>query len=78
MTVSVSESEVVVAAASASVTALPFEIYLIKNSIDAIPLDLEESASIEKAGTFQILSRIILPLTMPGIASAARVRQLLG
>src|SRR5271167_3493805 len=53
------------------VTALPFEIYLIKNSIDAIPLDLEESASIEKAGTFQILSRIILPLTMPGIASAA-------
>ena len=53
------------------VTALPFEIYLIKNSIDAIPLDLEEAASIEKAGTWKILYRIVIPLTMPGIASAA-------
>jgi multiple sugar transport system permease protein len=53
------------------VTSLPFEIYMIKNSIDAIPLDLEESAMIEKAGTVAVLWRIILPLTMPGIASAA-------
>lgn len=53
-----------------AVTALPFEIYLIKNSIDAIPLDLEEAAIIERAGTLQILRRIVVPLTMPGIASA--------
>ncbi|PBB64730.1 ABC transporter permease [Mesorhizobium sp. WSM4312] len=53
------------------VTALPFEIYLIKNAIDAIPLDLEEAASIEKASIWKILRRIVIPLTMPGIASAA-------
>jgi multiple sugar transport system permease protein len=52
-------------------TALPFEIYLIKNSIDAIPMDLEEAAAIERAGTFTVLRRIVLPLTMPGIAAAA-------
>jgi len=54
-----------------AVTALPFEIYLIKNSIDAIPLDMEEAASMERAGTLSILRRVVLPLTMPGIASAA-------
>jgi multiple sugar transport system permease protein len=54
-----------------AVTALPFEIYLIKNSIDAIPLDLEEAAAIERAGTIDVLRRVVLPLTMPGIASAA-------
>ena len=52
-------------------TAIPFEIYLIKNSIDAIPMDLEEAAAIERAATFTILRRIVFPLTIPGIASAA-------
>jgi multiple sugar transport system permease protein len=53
------------------VTSLPFEIYLLKNSIDAIPADLEESAAIERAGTLSVLLRIIVPLAMPGVASAA-------
>jgi ABC-type amino acid transport system permease subunit len=37
------------------VTSLPFAIYLIKTTIDAIPRDLEEAASMEQAGTFRIL-----------------------
>jgi multiple sugar transport system permease protein len=53
------------------VTSLPFEIYLIKNAIDAIPEDMDESASIERASTLSVLLSIIVPLTMPGIASAA-------
>jgi multiple sugar transport system permease protein len=53
------------------VTSLPFAIYLIKNTIDAIPQDLEEAACMEQAGTFRILRSIIVPLAMPGIASAA-------
>jgi multiple sugar transport system permease protein len=53
------------------VTSLPFAIYLIKNTIDAIPKDLEEAASMEQAGTFRILRSVIIPLSMPGIASAA-------
>jgi multiple sugar transport system permease protein len=54
-----------------SVTSLPFEIYLIKNFIDAVPTDLEEAARLEKANTFQILTRVIGPLALPGIAAAA-------
>jgi multiple sugar transport system permease protein len=53
------------------VTSLPFEIYLIKNAIDAIPADLEEAASIEKANTLATLLKVIVPLSMPGVASAA-------
>lgn len=53
------------------VTSLPFAIYLIKNTIDAIPLDLEEAASMEQASTFRVLRSVIVPLAMPGIASAA-------
>jgi multiple sugar transport system permease protein len=53
------------------VTSLPFEIYLVKNAIDAIPADLEEAASIEQASTISTLLRVVVPLTMPGVASAA-------
>jgi multiple sugar transport system permease protein len=52
-------------------TALPFQIYLIKNFVDAIPLDLEEAAYIERAPTWRILWSVVLPLAMPGLASAA-------
>jgi multiple sugar transport system permease protein len=54
-----------------SVTSLPFEIYLMKNFIDAVPEDLEEAARMEKASTLQVLRRVIIPLAMPGIAAAA-------
>ncbi len=54
-----------------AVTSLPFEIYLIKNFIDAVPEDLEEAARMEKANTFQILTRVVGPLALPGIAAAA-------
>ena len=58
-------------AALLGVTALPFQIYLIKNFIDAIPADLEEAAFIEQAGTWRVLRSVVLPLAMPGLASAA-------
>jgi multiple sugar transport system permease protein len=54
-----------------SVTSLPFEIYLMKNFIDAVPIDLEEAARIENASTFQVLRLVIIPLALPGIAAAA-------
>jgi multiple sugar transport system permease protein len=53
------------------VTTIPFEIYIIKNAIDAIPLDLEEAAKIERASLFRILCRITFPLAFPGIVAAA-------
>jgi multiple sugar transport system permease protein len=53
------------------VTALPFEIWIIKNFIDAVPPELEESARIEGVSTIRIITRIIVPLAAPGIAAAA-------
>lgn len=54
-----------------SVTSLPFEVYLMKNFIDAVPKDLEEAARIEGASTFQVLRKVVIPLAMPGIAAAS-------
>jgi multiple sugar transport system permease protein len=54
-----------------AVTSLPFEIYLIKNFIDAVPRDVEEAARMERASTFQILTRVVGPLALPGIGAAA-------
>ncbi|WP_244437896.1 MULTISPECIES: carbohydrate ABC transporter permease [unclassified Mesorhizobium] len=53
------------------VTGLPFQIYQLKNFIDAIPSELEEAAFMERASSFQILRLVIFPLTKPGLASAA-------
>jgi multiple sugar transport system permease protein len=53
------------------VTAMPFEIWLIKNFMDAIPYDLEEAARIEGANTWQILTRVVGPLALPGIGAGA-------
>jgi len=52
-------------------TSLPFALYIVKNAVDAIPLDLEEQARLEGASLLQILHRIVVPLAMPGIAAAA-------
>jgi multiple sugar transport system permease protein len=53
------------------VTALPFEIWIIKNFIDSVPGELEEAARIEGARTPMILWRLVLPLSAPGIGAAA-------
>lgn len=53
------------------VTSLPFELWIIKNYIDAVPADLEESARLEKASTLQVLRRVVVPLALPGICAAA-------
>jgi multiple sugar transport system permease protein len=53
------------------VTSLPFEIWIIKNFIDAVPIDLEESARLERASTMQVLTRVVVPLALPGIGAAA-------
>jgi len=42
-----------------------FEIWLLKNYIDAIPRELDESGRIDGASTLQIFYRITLPLIRP-------------
>jgi multiple sugar transport system permease protein len=50
---------------------LPFSIYLMRNSFEAIPRELEEAASIDGANSLQVLSKIFLPLILPGIVTVA-------
>ena len=48
---------------------LPFSIYLLANFFRGLPSDLFESAEIDGAGTLTVFFRIILPLSVPAIAS---------
>jgi alpha-glucoside transport system permease protein len=48
---------------------LPFAIYLLRNSIGALPRDLFESAFLDGASSYDIFFRIVLPLVVPSIAS---------
>jgi alpha-glucoside transport system permease protein len=48
---------------------LPFAVYLLSNFFRALPADLFESAEIDGAGTLTVFFRIVLPLSVPAIAS---------
>jgi len=48
-------------------TSLPFAIWIMKNFIDAIPMELEEAAQVDGASAVQIIRWIVLPLATPGI-----------
>ncbi len=47
---------------------LPFAIWLLKGIMDGIPIDLDEAALVDGAGTWTVLTKIIVPLAAPGIA----------
>jgi alpha-glucoside transport system permease protein len=51
--------------------ALPLAIYLLHNFISNLPRDLMEAAYVDGANHFTIFRRIILPLSIPGIAAIA-------
>jgi multiple sugar transport system permease protein len=48
-----------------------FNIIVLKSFFDSIPNDLYEAASIDGANSFQIFTRIILPLSRPALAVVA-------
>jgi alpha-glucoside transport system permease protein len=48
---------------------LPFAIYLLANFFRALPSDLFESAEMDGASTLTVFFRIVLPLSVPAIAS---------
>lgn len=48
---------------------LPFAVYLLRNFFGALPSDLFESASLDGASHWRIFVRIILPLSVPALAS---------
>jgi multiple sugar transport system permease protein len=50
---------------------IPFSTWLLIGYFKTIPYELEECALIDGASRWQILTRIILPLAIPGLISAA-------
>jgi multiple sugar transport system permease protein len=46
---------------------LPYAIWMMKNFMDSIPVNLEESAWIDGASTLKAILKIIAPLMLPGI-----------
>ena len=49
-------------------SALPFNIWLMKNFLDSVSIELEEAAWVDGASTLTGLFRVVLPLSAPGIA----------
>jgi multiple sugar transport system permease protein len=50
---------------------IPFAAWMMKGFFDAIPRSLEEAAQIDGCGFLSSISRVIIPLTIPGLAATA-------
>ena len=50
-----------------SATGLPYAVWMTKNFMDAVPINLEEAAKIDGASTLTTLLKVILPLMAPGL-----------
>jgi multiple sugar transport system permease protein len=50
---------------------LPFAIWTLRGIVDGIPKELDEAAYVDGATTWQVLTRVILPLARPGLAVTA-------
>ncbi|MBV8967977.1 MAG: carbohydrate ABC transporter permease [Verrucomicrobia bacterium] len=50
---------------------LPFSIFLMRHSFEAIPRELEEAAVIDRCNSLQLLYRIFLPSIVPAIVAVA-------
>jgi ABC-type glycerol-3-phosphate transport system permease component len=54
-----------------AVSGLPVTLWLMKGTIDAVPIELEEAAWTDGGTRFQAIRRIVLPLAGPGLGAAA-------
>ncbi len=52
-------------------TALPFSVWMLKNFFDAIPKELDQAGLVDGLNVWGVFYRIIMPLTIPGIAVVA-------
>ena len=50
---------------------IPFSLYIMRNSFEAIPKELEEAAMIDGANSFQVLVRVCLPSVVPAMVTVA-------
>ena len=52
-------------------TSLPIAIWLTKNFMDGVPLELEEAAWVDGASALRALRSVVLPLMLPGMSVVA-------
>ena len=50
---------------------LPFAVWMMKNFIDAVPIEIEEAARIDGYPRWQILVKVVAPLILPGLVTTA-------
>jgi multiple sugar transport system permease protein len=50
---------------------IPFSLYIIRNSFEAVPRDLEEAAVIDGCNSWQVLTRICLPAIRPAVVTVS-------
>jgi len=50
---------------------VPFSVYIMRNSFEAVPRELEEAAVIDGCTSWQVLTRIYLPAIRPAIVTVA-------
>jgi multiple sugar transport system permease protein len=48
---------------------LPFSVFVMRNSFDKVPRELEEAALVDGAGQLKTLRAVMLPIVMPGVVT---------
>ncbi len=50
---------------------VPWMIFFLRNYFSMLPVELEEAARVDGATDFQVFRKIVLPISLPGLVSAA-------
>lgn len=50
---------------------LPFSLFMMRNSFEAIPRELDEAALVDGCGTFQAMRHVLIPAVVPGMITVA-------
>lgn len=48
---------------------LPFSVFMMRNSFDGIPRDLDNAAAIDGCNSKTLLTRVLLPVVLPGVVT---------
>jgi multiple sugar transport system permease protein len=48
---------------------LPFSVFMMRNAFDTVPREIEEAARIDGCSTLSMLTRVMLPLVVPGVVT---------
>jgi multiple sugar transport system permease protein len=48
---------------------LPFSVFVMRNSFDKVPREMEEAAVMDGAGQLRMLRAVMLPMVMPGVVT---------